>query len=82
MSEMMMGVVLGCHGEMEKRRIVHTFMRDGKPMLVEDLPAWVCSVCGYTVLDIHVLDELFALDLETETLVGQDPVFRLSPSTA
>ncbi|NBD35735.1 MAG: YgiT-type zinc finger protein [Chloroflexi bacterium] len=67
---------------MEQRRIVHTFMRQGKPILVEDLPAWVCPVCGYTVLDIHVLDELFALDPENETPVGQAPVFRLSVSPA
>lgn len=75
-------VVQGCSGEMEQRRIIHTFMRDGKPIVVEDLPAWVCPVCGYTVLDIQVLDELFALDPETETPVGQIPVFRLSLSEA
>jgi YgiT-type zinc finger domain-containing protein len=75
-------VVQGCPGEMAQRRIVHTFMRNGKPMLVEDLPAWVCPVCGYTVLDIHVLDDLFALDPKTEMPVGQAPVFRLSPSLA
>jgi YgiT-type zinc finger domain-containing protein len=81
-AEAMRCVVQGCPGKMERRRIVHTFTRKGKPVLVEDLPAWVCPVCGYTVLDIHVLDELFALDPETETPVGQAPVFRLSPSLA
>jgi YgiT-type zinc finger domain-containing protein len=71
-------VVQGCPGEMEQRRIVHTFVRDGKPMLVEDLPALVCPVCGYTVLDVRVLDELFALDVKNTTPVRQAPVFRLS----
>lgn len=76
-------IVQGCPGEMEQRRIVHTFVRDGNPIVVEDLPAWVCPVCGYTVLDLHVLDALFALDPDTETPVGQAPVFRLSlPLTA
>jgi YgiT-type zinc finger domain-containing protein len=65
---------------MEQRRIVHTFVRDGKPIVVEDLPALVCPVCGYTVLELHVLDTLFALDPETEAPVGQAPVFRLTPS--
>jgi hypothetical protein len=46
--------------------------------LLEDLPAWVCPVCGYTVLDLEVLDSLFALDPETEEPVQQAPVFRLS----
>jgi YgiT-type zinc finger domain-containing protein len=68
----------GCPGEMEARRIVHTFIRHGKPIVVEDLPAWVCPICGYTVLDLAVLDMLFALDPETATPVGQAPVFRLS----
>jgi YgiT-type zinc finger domain-containing protein len=71
-------IVQGCPGEMERRRIVHTFVRDGKPIVVEDLPAWVCPVCGYTVLDLEVLDTLFALDPDTAVPVGQAPVFRLS----
>jgi YgiT-type zinc finger domain-containing protein len=71
-------IVQGCPGEMEPRRIVHTFVRDGKPIVVEDLPAWVCPVCGYTVIDLEVLDTLFALDPDTAVPVGQAPVFRLS----
>ena len=46
-------IVQGCPGEMEERRIMHTFVRGGKPIVVEDLPAWVCPVCGYTVLDLE-----------------------------
>lgn len=70
--------VQGCPGDMESRRIVHTFVRHGKPIVVEDLPAWVCPICGYTVLDLAVLDMLFSFDPETTTPVGQAPVFRLS----
>ena len=71
-------MVQGCPGEMEQRRIVHTFVRNGKPIVVEDLPALVCPVCGYTVLDLRVLDTLFALDPEIAKPVSQAPVFRLS----
>jgi YgiT-type zinc finger domain-containing protein len=67
----------GCSGEMEERRIVHMFVRSGKPVVVEDLPAWACPVCGYTALDLHVLNALFTLDPETEEPVCQAPVFRL-----
>jgi len=70
----------GCPGEMEARRIVHTFIRGGKPIVVEDLPAWVCPVCGYTVLDLAVLDILFAFDPDTAVPVDQAPVFRVSLS--
>jgi YgiT-type zinc finger domain-containing protein len=69
--------IQNCPSKMEERRIVHTFVRNGKPLVVEDLPALVCPICGYTVLDLPVLDLLFALNPETETPVGQAPVFRL-----
>jgi YgiT-type zinc finger domain-containing protein len=71
-------VVQGCPGEMEERRIVHTFLRGGEPIVVENLPAWVCPVCGYTVLDLQVLDMLFSFDPETTEPVRHAPVFRLS----
>lgn len=74
-------IVQGCPGEMQERRIVHTFVRGSKPIVVEDLPAWVCPVCGYTVLDLEVLDSLFAFDPETDEPVRQAPVFRLSLAT-
>ena len=68
--------------KMEERRIVHTFVRDEQPLVVEDLPALVCPVCGYTVLDLHVLDALFALDPLTEKPIRHVPVFRLSLAPA
>ncbi|MBN1218746.1 MAG: YgiT-type zinc finger protein [Anaerolineae bacterium] len=68
--------VQGYPGEMEARKIVHTFMREGQPIVVEDLPALVCPVCGYTVLDLEVLDILFTLDPKIASPVGQAPVFR------
>ncbi|MBN1483926.1 MAG: YgiT-type zinc finger protein [Chloroflexia bacterium] len=71
-------LVQGCPGEMEARRIIHTFVRGGKPIVVQDLPALVCPICGYTVLDLQVLDSLFLFDPETAEPVGQAPVFRLS----
>jgi YgiT-type zinc finger domain-containing protein len=75
-------VMQGCPGEMQERQIVHTFVRDRQPMVVEDLPALVCPVCGYTVLDLQTLDLLFALDPATEEPVSQAPVFRLSERPA
>ena len=71
-------LVQGCSGEMEERRIVHTFVRNEMPIVVEDLPALVCPVCGYTVLDLRLLDQIFALDPATASPVKQAPVFRLS----
>ena len=39
---------------------------------------YICPVCGYTVLDLQVLDTLFSFDPETAEPVRQAPVFRLS----
>ena len=75
-------IVQGCPGEMEERPVVHTFIRGGKPVVVEDLPAWVCPVCGYTVLDLQILDLLFTFDPDTTRPVRQAPVFRLSATPA
>jgi len=46
---------------------------------MKDLPGRVCPICGYTVIDLAVLDTLFALDPDTATPIGQAPVYRLSP---
>ena len=48
-------VVQGCPGEMEDRRIIHTFVRDGKPLVVEDLPALVCPVSAIPVIWLSAL---------------------------
>ncbi len=69
--------IQGCPGEMEERTIIHTFVRNGKPIVVEDIPAHVCPICGYTVLDLAVLDALFQLEPETTQPVSLAPVFRL-----
>ena len=71
-----------CPDEMQERRIIHTFVRDGNPIIVEDLPALVCPMCGCTLLDLHVLDTLFAFDPETAQPVRQAPLVRVSPAPA
>ena len=72
----------GCPDEMQERRIIHTFVRDGNPIIVEDLPALVCPMCECTLLDLHVLDTLFAFDPETAQPLRQAPLFRVSPAPA
>jgi len=70
--------VQGCVGEVEDRLITHTFRRDNQAVVVEGIPAHVCHVCGYTVLDLWVLDELLKIDPETDKPVRFAPVFKFS----
>ncbi|NBB86486.1 MAG: YgiT-type zinc finger protein [Bacteroidetes bacterium] len=38
--------IQGCPGTYEVRRVVHTVRHQGDIIVVEDVPAEVCSVCG------------------------------------
>jgi YgiT-type zinc finger domain-containing protein len=40
----------GCPGEYEKREIVHTVRHDGRVVVIDHVPAEVCSVCGDVLL--------------------------------
>ena len=41
----------GCPGEYEAKTIVHTARRDGKLIVIDHVPAEVCSVCGDALLE-------------------------------
>ena len=66
-----------CSGNMERREITHTFVRGGQPMVIEGIPAHVCPICGYTVLDLEILDMLLAFDPKVEQPALMAPVYRL-----
>lgn len=66
-----------CFGEMEEKQITHTFIRNGKPFVVEGIPAHVCPICGYTVLELKILDQLLSFDPKKNRPVGQAPVYRI-----
>ncbi len=40
----------GCPGEYEERQIVHTVRYHGQVMVIDHVPAEVCSVCGDVLL--------------------------------
>ena len=40
----------GCPGEYEGRQIVHTVRYGGQVMVIDHVPAEVCSVCGDVLL--------------------------------
>ena len=43
--------IQGCPGEYETREIVHTVRHKGEIVVLDKVPAQVCSVCGDTLLD-------------------------------
>jgi YgiT-type zinc finger domain-containing protein len=42
--------ITGCQGEYEDRLIVHTVKYQGQIVVINDVPAEVCSICGDTLL--------------------------------
>jgi len=55
--------IAGCSGRYEERRIVHTVRRGGQIVVVDGVPAEVCSICGDVLLrpeTISHLEELLA----------------------
>jgi YgiT-type zinc finger domain-containing protein len=50
-AETMKCSIQGCPGEYENREIVHTVRHEGEIVVLDKVPAQVCSVCGDTLLD-------------------------------
>lgn len=42
--------IVGCPGEYEERKIVHTIRYHGRVVVIDHVPAEVCSVCGDVLL--------------------------------
>ena len=42
--------IKGCPGEYEKKRIVHTVRRKKQVIVIDHIPAEVCTVCSDTIL--------------------------------
>ena len=48
----------GCPGECEQRRIVHTVRHHGEIVVIDGVPAEVCSLCGDVLLTPETIRRL------------------------
>lgn len=65
----------GCPGEYEEQKIVHTVRHRGQVMVIDHVPAEVCSVCGDVLLKPETVRRIETL-LRTETHpVGAVPLY-------
>ncbi len=55
----------GCPGEYEDRKIVHTVRHHGEVIVIDNVPAEVCSVCGDVLLKPETVRQIEML-LRTE----------------
>ena len=67
--------VAGCSGEYRERFITQVFDRQGRIIVVEDIPAQVCDVCGDILLVPKVVERLVKTDAAGKEPVKFAPVF-------
>ena len=55
----------GCPGEYEAKNIMHTVRHHGQVIVIDHVPADVCSFCGDTLLNLDTVQRIESL-LEEE----------------
>lgn len=67
-----------CPGDYQRKAILFRGKRNGRPVMIDEVPAQVCQVCGDTVLEPHVVRHIEALLRSHERPAKQYPVFLFS----
>ncbi|MCS7210788.1 MAG: YgiT-type zinc finger protein [Chloroherpetonaceae bacterium] len=68
--------IKGCPGEYEARLVDHVERRDGKPIVVTDVPALVCNVCGDTLFDVATVKAIDAIVKNPPRSTDFAPLFK------
>ncbi len=50
-----------CPGAYEKKHIFHTVKHQGRVIVIENVPAQVCSVCGDVLLSLSTVEAIEAM---------------------
>ena len=61
-----------CQGELRRGNTTYTINRHGYHIIIDDVPAWICSQCGEPLFEAREADviqrALAALDRESQKL--------------
>ena len=68
--------IQGCPGGYEQRQVVHTVRHKGEIVVVQDVPAEVCSVCGDVLFTPETVQHLQRIVRDRSQPVSQAPVFQ------
>ena len=71
----MRGFDHGCPGEYEERRIVHMVRPQGRVVLIRDVPAEVCTVCGDVLFTPETVRHIEALLCALPAPAGSVPLY-------
>lgn len=67
--------IRGCPGDYEQQVIVHTVRQHGNVMVIDHVPAEVCSVCGDTLLSGETVERIQAILRAGETPNRSAPLY-------
>jgi len=67
--------IVGCPGEYEERQIVHTVHQRGQILVINHVPAEVCSVCGDVLLKPETVRHIEELLRVPTRPVGAVPLY-------
>ena len=68
----------GCPGEYEERRIVHTVRYHGQVLVIDHVPAEVCTVCGDVLLKPETVRSIEKLLHSTTSPTGTVPLYEFA----
>lgn len=67
--------IIGCTGEYEERKILHTVRPQGKVMAIDHVPAEVCPACGDVPLKPETVRRLEELTRKPTRSSGTVPLY-------
>jgi YgiT-type zinc finger domain-containing protein len=67
--------IVECPGAYEKQRIVQTVRQHGQVIVIDDVPAEVCSVCGDILMTPDTVRRIEALLRSTKAPARTAPVY-------
>ena len=71
-----------CPGEYEEKRIVHTVRHHGHVIVLENVPADVCSVCGDVLLSLSTVAAVEAMLKNPGKPIRTAPVYEMPEGVA
>lgn len=73
--------IQGCPGQYEDRRIAHTVRPHGRLVVVDNVPAEVCGVCGDVLLKPQTIRHLETLLASLDEPAGSVPLYEFAETT-
>lgn len=68
----------GCPGEYEAEKVVHTVRHKGQVMVIDHVPADVCSVCGDMLLEPDTVRRIEILLQEKQQPTRRVPLYEFA----